>query len=169
MLYKIIRYERPFCERFSVAFIAVAGHYRNAEIKSPQMKSSIVRKSILIASALFCFVIAAMASDGQSKPNASAPYSSLGRTPLGREVKASADVPVGVRVQGETLAAHFEDAHAIKFDNHVLFFERERLLLDGKVRAKISASTMSFQVVFTNQLLSVRAGTNLVLSAKVGK
>lgn len=51
--------------------------------------------------------------------------------------------------------------------NHQLGIEKERLVLDGKECAKISADARRFNISYSNQTLTVRVDGSVVLTASI--
>jgi len=86
-------------------------------------------------------------------------FTAAGRTRAGRDIKASGDVPLGVRVQ--------KDTAAVMCASHTLTIERRKVLLDGKERAKIPGSALAVEVVCTNHVISVVADKKPVLNVKI--
>ena len=121
------------------------------------MTVSIKLKLELVICAVLCLagtVTEAGAAEGQS-------FTATGRTRAGRDIKASGDVPLGVRVQ--------KDTAAVMCANHTLTIERTKVLLDGKERAKIPGSALAVEVVCTNHVISVVADKNPVLNVKISE
>jgi hypothetical protein len=95
------------------------------------------------------------------KPKGTVLSSSLSTTVGDREIKASIDGPAFM--QPET------DAVTVRFGTHQVRVEKERLLLDGKERAKIPAAAMHVEVMRSKTTLTVTAeGTN-ILTTKIAE
>lgn len=74
----------------------------------------------------------------------------------GREISASGAGSVSVHSEGDEAQVHL--------DGHVLTVEKERLLVDGKPRAKLPPSAEKIQINLTAGRLTVRADGAQVLS-----
>jgi hypothetical protein len=113
---------------------------------------------------------------GAADHSASAHYSNTAscRTPGGRSVVARGDmVSVGIQRQGEMVDVRLGevqfDAAAKMSVDHTVTFEREKVLLDGKERARISTSANDLEVICTTNKLSVMAGKELLFAARMDK
>jgi len=94
-----------------------------------------------------------------------------GTSRAGRQVKASGDIALGISIDGETATVRLgeprvDPAGKVTAD-HTLIFEAQRLLFDGKERAKIPASATVIELVCTNQTISIMADTKLVLTTSL--
>ncbi len=89
------------------------------------------------------------------QPSPPTDHSLLSVTTAGHKIKADIDAPAGISDLG--------DRASIFFVGHEIVVEKERLLLDGKERAKISAMAARVDIVFSNTTLTVTAdGTNIL-------
>ena len=115
------------------------------------MTASINRNLMLLIWSVFCLIGSVTQTEAaEGQPSASGSFTATGRTHAGRDIKASGDVPLGIRVQKEIAA--------VMFDNHTLTIGKKEVLLDGKKRAKIRASVVAVEVVCTNHVVSVVSG-----------
>ena len=96
--------------------------------------------------------------------------------PLGCKVEPSVRSSVSTTVDGRTIKGSFDTPSSIKggggtavltFSGHTLTVERERLLLDGKEKVRIPATTASIEVEFKKGALVVRSDGTNVLSLKL--
>ena len=99
------------------------------------------------------------AAEDRAKPKV--PYTAAGRTRAGRDIKATGDTPLGVRVRDDTVS--------VVIGNHTMVVEKKRILLDGKARAKISASVRTVDIVCSNSTVTVMADKKSVLTAKINE
>jgi hypothetical protein len=82
-------------------------------------------------------------------------HSSLTATVGEREIKASIDGPALIQPEA--------DAATVRFGTTQVRVERERLLIDGRERAKIPATAMHVTVALSKTTLTVTAeGTNIL-------
>ena len=126
------------------------------------MTVSIKLKLELVICAVLCLagtVTETGAGEGQSSPKDS--FTATGRTRAGRDIKASGDVPLGVRVQ--------KDTAAVMCANHTLTIEKKKVLLDGKERAKIPGSALAVEVICANHVISVVADKKPVLNVNLSE
>jgi hypothetical protein len=87
------------------------------------------------------------------------PYNARGCTRGGREVKATGDVTLGVTVQDD-------ETVTLTFEEHTLTVKTDRVLLDGKVRAKLPPPAHSIQVACAKHKLLLVADNRRVLETK---
>lgn len=140
-------------------------------MKWPQAKSAIVAACIVVLAA----------ANGLSQTKATTSASSSGKANSwasggfgnGEHLHVSGDIPVGfdTRVNGVKVtfgSAQIDAKGNISFD-HELTIEPERVLLDGKEQAKISASATDFEVTCIDRQVSVEADKKLVFAAKLKK
>lgn len=98
--------------------------------------------------------------------------STSGSTRSGRHVHAVGDDSLGIEVAGETVTVKLGEPHLdvtgskLTVD-HTLTVEKERLLVDGKPRAKLAPSAGAIEVEYMKHKLSVTADKKLVLAVKL--
>ncbi len=96
-----------------------------------------------------------------------------GWTRGGRHVMASGDTSLGISVAGDIVRIRIGeprvDATGNLIEEHTLTFEPQQVFLDGKVRAKISASATNIEISCLNQTLSIMADKKSVLAETLDK
>jgi RNA polymerase sigma factor (sigma-70 family) len=139
-------------------------------------------KSALTVASAVVLVAAGVTAVALAKPAAPEsaaalhlPYSASGRNSLGRSVHAAGDVALGITVLADNTVEvaigelHLDPAAVRMVPEHSLTIEQQRVLLDGKTRAKLSASANAIEVVTAKHQLSVWADQKLVLTTKLDK
>ncbi len=81
----------------------------------------------------------------------------------------SGDRQVVADVDGPAWIFPAEDKITVNVTGHAIVIEKERLLLDGKERAKIPAAAKQFEVVVSNATLRVTADSAEVLATTIQK
>lgn len=96
-----------------------------------------------------------------------------GTTTTKRRVKASGDLTLGISITGATASVGIGEprvsATGKVTHDHVLLIEPKKLLLDGKLRSKLPASTAELEVICTNHIVSILADKKFLLSARLEK
>lgn len=114
------------------------------------------------------------ASEGSAQSKAESRCYASGTTSTGRHVNASGDITLGVEVLGDTVAVglgepQLDATRKMVVPPHTLTIESQKVLLDGKERAKISTTALVIDVRCTNKVLFVTADKKKVLTTKMDK
>jgi hypothetical protein len=89
-------------------------------------------------------------------------HAEVSATVAGREIKGSIDGPsADILTQG--------DSATITFGSHKVRVEKERLILDDKEAAKISASATNVTVVVSDTTLTVTADSRNILTTNIAR
>ena len=140
-----------------------------AQVKAALMAASAV--ALCVAGGIVVALAQNSPSEFQSKATGSSSVS--GSTRAGRQVHAVGDDALGIEAGDEVVTVKMGEPHVDTTGrltvDHTLTLEKERLLIDGKQRAKIPGSARTFEVSWFKHKLSVEADQKQVFTARLSR